>query len=339
MNESDPLMQSLADANPAPLDEVEGANRTASATRLLDGLTRRHHRALIGRGRALGRARWVLVAAALVALGAVGLILREATQAPATAAELLRRTAAVAADLHGPPGEGRYSYTKILTDQLTTSGESDQAWSVILPTVEETWIGADGSGRIRSMIGEARFPGPRDRERWLAAGSPPLPSGVSDETFPPGVLAYEDLRSLPTEPRELLAVLQRQVATEDLPTDVAVFVRVGQLLAPGDAPSELRAALYVVASRLAGVELIGEVVDPLGRPGLAVAMTHSELGSTLREVMIFDGETSALLAHSQVLLEPAPWIDAVPGARISFTAYLEAGRTASVRVTPDLDHS
>lgn len=65
----------------------------------------------------------------------------------------------------------------------------------------------------------------------------------------------------------------------------------------------------------------------LGRRGLNRAHTS-------RVAMIFDAETSALLAHEQVLLETAGWIDARPGTRIAYTAYLESGRTTSPERIP-----
>jgi hypothetical protein len=332
MNESDPLIRRLADANPVPQGDIDGARRP-SAERLLAEITS-------GRGprRAAGRHARVrllvtvgLVFAAVVAVA----IIRVGGGAPATAAELLTRTAAVAEDHRESSGRlGPYVYAKTVSDQLTTSGEDGQAWSVVQPIVEETWIAADGSGRIRSVYGEPRFLGPRDQVRWQASGAPEFPSGTSDDAFPAGVLRYEDLESLPTDPDELLSVLREQVASGGLPGDVGVFRRIGQLLGRGDAPPELRASLYRAASRLPGIELVGPVTDPTGRLGVGVGMTYDETGAAVRLVMIFDQETSALLAQERILLEPSSWVDAEPGTLLSFVAYLESGRTDSIDSPP-----
>ncbi len=118
------------------------------------------------------------------------------------------------------------------------------------------------------------------------------------------------------------------------PDDVALFVEVADLLAWGDASPELRAALYRVVAGLSGVEAIGEVRDPLGRLGTGVAMTYSSSGSTIRTVMIFDAQTSQLLATEDILMERAPWIDAPAGTRVSFVAYLSSARTDSVETVP-----
>jgi hypothetical protein len=260
------------------------------------------------------------------------LVYLEGQRSPATASELLRETAEVAEGNEVLIGEGTYLYAKVKVEQLTISGERGEAWSVVLPIEEETWVAADGAGRIRSVIGEPRFLGPRDRERWRAAGSPPFASGVSDDEFPAGTLVYEDLSSLPTVPDRLLAVLQDQVVSEDLPSDVAVFVRVGELLASADATPELRAALYRVAAGLPGIELDGATADPSGRPGVAVAMTYTQRGAAVRASMIFDAETSALLARVEVLLERATWVDAEPGTPFFSMTYLAGGRTNSLEV-------
>ncbi len=118
------------------------------------------------------------------------------------------------------------------------------------------------------------------------------------------------------------------------PHDVALFVKVADVLAGGDASPELRAALYRVVAGLPGIELVGEIRDPLGRPGTGVAMTYSSSGSTIRTVMIFDPETSHLLATEDILMERAPWVDAPPGTRLAFVAYLSSARTDSVETVP-----
>jgi hypothetical protein len=217
-------------------------------------------------------------------------------------------------------------------DQQTFESPSGP-WTALLPALEESWIAAGGSGRQRSTPGDYRFLGPRDRARWEAAGSPSAP-GPSDITMPPGSLFYLDAGSLPTNARTLAAELARQVEPSDLPDDVALFEKVADTLAWGDAPPELRAALYRVAAGLPGVEVVGETRDPLGRPGTAVAMTYSSSGSAIRSVMIFDAETSRLLATERILMERAPWIDARPGTRLSFVAYLSSGRVDSVEAVP-----
>lgn len=331
MDESDPLVRRLADANPVPPEETRGESLSPKADVLLAQITSGRRNRVVTRLRARrGRRLVAIVSAVAVALAGVALLLLSGEESPATASELLLRTSAIAADRKGPTGVGSYLYSRTRAEQLTTSGVEAEAWSVVVPIEEETWVAADGSGRIRSVIGDPRFLGPRDRARWRAAGSPELASGVSDDVFPAESLPYKDVSGLPTDSSELLDQLQEQVVSEELPTKVGVFLRVAELLARGDAPPELRAALYETAARLPGVQLVGETIDPIGRPGVAVAMSYRNSGAQIRVSMIFDDDTSALLAWEKTLLERAPWVDAEPGTRLSFVAYVRAGLAESI---------
>jgi hypothetical protein len=330
MNDADPLIRRLADANPASEADAQHLARLTSE-RLLAQLTsgRRPPPAHLGRT----PLRVVVTVVALFVGVVAVVVVRSGDQAPATAAELLTRTAAVAQGASPMEGGGPYVYAKTTSEQLTSAGEGGEIWSVIQPIEEETWIAPDGSGRMRAVLGQARFPGPRDEERWRTSGAPEFPSGTSDDTFPAGVLTFEDLESLPMDPHELLPVLRDQVSSEGVSGDPGVFLRIGQLLSRGDAPAALRASLYRAAAKLTGIELVGPITDPTGRPGVGVAMTYEEMGASIRAVMIFDEETSELLAQEQILLEPASWVDAKAGTRLSFIAYIGSGRVGSVEAT------
>jgi hypothetical protein len=326
MSQNDPLLRWLADANPVPAEAVTARSKSPSADRLLQDITTRPR---WFRPRRRTRLAFVL-ASALVGVVVIAVaVLPGARQAPASAAELLRKTAVIAEGREAPVSTGRYLYTKTVTEQLSRSEQGGLPWSVVRRIVEETWIAPDGSGRIRSRIGEPRFLGARDQARWEAAGSPDFPTGLFDESFPAGALVYQDVRVLPTGPSELLSVLREQVSSAELPLDVAVFLRVGVLLGRGDAPPGLRAALYRVASDLEGIELAGPITDPLGRTGVGVSMSYKDSGAAIRVLMVFDDETSVLLSQERFLVNPASWVDAETGTRISFIAYAASGRTAS----------
>lgn len=336
MNDQDPLIQRLADANPVPEERVEGSHRSSAAEEMLSRITE-------GRPRLLRRflldrrsAAFTVAATGLVVVVvlAATLLLLGRGSAPATAAELLLRTAAIAGGREPALEEGAYVYSRSKSQHRITGSSAGEAWSAALPAEEEIWVAPDGSGRIRTVFGPHRFFGDRDRVRWEAQGSPPFADGISDDTFPAGTLPYEDVEGLPTQDARLLAYLRKQVASEDLPSDVAVFMRIAELLARGDAPSSVRATLFRVASQLPGIELAGGAVDPAGRPGVGVSLTFSDSGADVRVVMIFDDETSLLLGQEHVLLERASWVDADPGTRLSFTAYLASDRTHSVGNRP-----
>jgi hypothetical protein len=61
--------------------------------------------------------------------------------------------------------------------------------------------------------------------------------------------------------------------------------------------------LYQLVADLPGVELVFDVKDSLGRDGVAVAYTHAGV----RDELIFDPDTSQLLAEQDVMVDPAAY--------------------------------
>lgn len=262
------------------------------------------------------------VAAALAIALAVPALL-PGTNEPSAAAETLRRAALVAADQPWTPvASGRYVYTetRAMWQTVTVVGPGDS--SVEFENVErEIWINPDGSGRIREV---------RDGE-------------ASDETFGRGELHFEDLSAVSTDLAALRAFIEERAGQADPPTDYEMFVVIGDLLRETHASPELRAALYEVAATLPRVELLGELTDEAGRPGVGVGYTH--LG--IRHELIFDPDTSAILGERQVQVDP-PVADASPppnvgvnadgvddpGTLLGWAVYLRSGVVDSVDERP-----
>lgn len=202
----------------------------------------------------------------------------------------------------------------------------DWAFSVVVPHIREIWIAPDGSGRLLVKSGEPRFLGPRDKAEWEAAGRPQLDRpGISDESFGPDGLAYTDFTEYSTDADELYDQIRSKAEGYGPSTDAEMLVLVGDMLRERVAPPDLRAALFRVAARIPGVELVGEVTDPAGRRGKAVARTSDDAGFLKRNELIFDPQTSELLAEREILLERVDWIDAEPGTVIGHAVYLSSG--------------
>jgi hypothetical protein len=93
-----------------------------------------------------------------------------------------------------------------------------------------------------------------------------------------------------------------------------MFVVIRDLLRAPLTPPDVRAALFEVAAGLPGIELLGEMDDRVGRPGVAVAMTAFPFTPWHRqEIVIFDPATSVLLEERSVGLAsygdtPAPFL-------------------------------
>jgi hypothetical protein len=87
------------------------------------------------------------------------------------------------------------------------------------------------------------------------------------------------------------------------------------------APPAVRSALYTIASQLPGVLLIGPTHDQFGRPGTGVA--YDSRGE--RNELIFDPQTSGLLAEQTSVVQRSKGDPFPPGTVISWSCYLASG--------------
>lgn len=276
----------------------------------------------------LARLGAALLIGALLLVAAPQWLGRE--QSSASAAELLNNLATVAAAQSAPSTTttAGYRYTRFESTYLSTiegTDSSETAIAALVPRTREMWIAPDGSGRIRETAGEPVFLKAEARAAWEAAGKPNLATTINRD-FGADELWYEDFASYPTDVAALTEVIRERAEQGGPPVDIEMFIVVGDLLRQPGVPPELRAALYKVAATIPGVELVGDVTDRAGRPGVAVAKTTTYWGSKQRFVLIFDPTTSALLGEEQVLLEPDPLLDddaALPVA-IGHATYLES---------------
>jgi hypothetical protein len=259
------------------------------------------------------------------------------------AADALHRVALRAAQLPAEPspGPGEYLYAESSASatNLYVTGSDVPNFFFETTTKRSTWISPDGSGRIIE-VSTIDFPSEDDRSAWREAGAPRLQEDFSsDEMFGRGELGYVETSELPSDPTELRSWIELRTGDDAWRT----FSMVGDLLRYRTAPPAVRAALYLVAADLDGVELVGEATDALGRSGVAVAYTHAGL----RHELIFDPGTAELLGEEDVLLEDSE-VDVEsggPGAiyglvgpagtRASATTYLFSEITDAIFVSPE----
>lgn len=227
---------------------------------------------------------------------------------PAAAAVLHRVALRAAQQPPEPaPRPGQYLYTRSESSatHLYVVGDGN-TFMFETPSIRESWIGPDGSGRILNTPGPVTFPTQRDRAAWLAAGAPSLEwvvdGGGEFGHFGPGELTFADHSELPTDPEELLELIERRELVGGPAGDWETFVIVGDLLREAYATPKVRAALYQVVAELPGVELVGRVLDPAGRPGMAVAYTEPSSDARSRYELTFDPVTAELLGEGEVLV-------------------------------------
>jgi hypothetical protein len=302
------VLRDLARANPVPSSAVEGEADRAASRRILRRVMEASPQT---EQRSVGRpTRWLtgILTAAAVTVGVALLALPQVRQGR-TASPLEDAALAAAARPAPVVAAGEYLYVKRSVTERRTGVISDGSWTAFVPQVVEAWIAPDGSGRVLVTTGEPRFLTPRDRETWEAAGSPSLRGPVATRTYGPGELADPDLTDLPTDADELLRVLQARPRRAGVPDAATVFVLASDLLRQPLAPPDLRAALYQVIARLPGIDVLGPTTDPIGRQGVAVGITTRESGTLERWVLIFNAETSAVLAEQRLLLETDRSVD------------------------------
>jgi hypothetical protein len=244
--------------------------------------------------RVLLPAAGLAAAAAAVAVALVG-VGKDATVDPAAAAVLREAAAKAKVQKPLPPlGQGRVLYVKSVDAYLATWADTGN-FSVLVPHVREIWQGPEG-GLLVTTSGEPKFLSGRDRRRWIVAGRPNLREGG------PGRIALprQAPSDLPTDVDALFAQLEDEARGHSEGTHRQMFTRLGDYLRETNITPRQRAALYEVAARIPGVELIGPLHDSRGRPGVAVAMEHPSDGT--RETLVIDSATGILLAEQKVTL-------------------------------------
>jgi hypothetical protein len=336
-NDATPQAAARAAARAVLLERIQAAERTAvaPARHVLGRPTVFARRRLLAGGVSLGLAGLVAAAFALL----VGVGPRSVETSGAAAAQLLQRAAKVAAeapDVVLSPGQYWYTRSDETTLETTVLGKG-QSFSALMPVRREAWIGPNGNGRVLEHAGPARFPTPGDRASWIAAGRPDLgdsrvtdtPLGNADAStsvgivaFGSGSLTYEQLRALPTSVDALYArVAEAAHENQNSHGDAhEMFTIVGDVLREAPVPPALRAALYRVAARIPGVELIDHARDTAGRSGVAVAL--GEPGE--RSELIFDSRTAVLLGERET----------TDGKPANESAYLESGVVSSTNARP-----
>jgi hypothetical protein len=218
-------------------------------------------------------------------------------------------------------GPGRYLYVEAIEGQRMSVSVGGTSRSALCVRTVRDWAAADGSGR--QVSGD---PSPA----WCdISPSQSFPAGqeIDGEVYP-------GARDLPADATQLkqFIVAHYEGGKSD---DDATFQFAGTFLQAGATP-QVRAALYRMIATFPKVESLGPMTDMLGRRGIGVGMTSYGV----RDVLIFDPATSAVLEREGVVADPAamawPKDSArLPvGATINYTVYKSSAVVSSLTAAP-----
>ena len=273
------------------------------------------YRQIIGQPPAAARRRYRLAVPVIAGACAIVALALTFISAPArhdgTAAAVLGQAALTAArqPAVAVPGPGQYVYVE------TIEGQRDGA-GICIQTVR-VWTAPDGSGREVASAPTGAF----------------CHGGIPSQTFAKGQgIVTADL---PTDPARLEQFIVRHFEGGGREDVAATFDFAGTFLQAG-APPQVRAALFRLIQSIPGIEWLGPMTDRLGRHGTGVGFTQYGV----RDVLIFDPATSAVLEREGIAVDPAK-IDMPPGeARfsagevINYTVYKASGVVNSIGAVP-----
>ncbi len=205
-------------------------------------------------------------------------------------------------------------------------GPESDAMPALVPRTKEIWTAPDGRTRVRETLGQIEFLSPADQRRWEAAGSPP-PWEFDPAEHPvhqDGARdAYKEFRSrswrghkvfsdvpklfsLPTEAEALRLAIEHRPAGSP-PAAVSSHAgrstveRLNEILGESVTSPALRAAAFGALAEVPGVHREADATDAAGRHGEALTW-EDERGFGDR--IIFDRQTSAVLADAEMILGP-----------------------------------
>ena len=137
----------------------------------------------------------------------------------------------------------------------------------------QAWIGLDRPGRVEShVVGPITFLSAAARQQWIRAGRPrelpgyhgALPANAFIEPY------RQLLSSPPTSTRSGSCSTARRATGSAAWKRHEMFTEIGDLLREDPIPAKVRAALYLVAARIPGIQVLGLTHDadrPAGARG------------------------------------------------------------------------
>lgn len=283
------------------------------------------------------------------------------------------------------PGTGRYWQTTNQVANVITAGPAGRQYLIVEKVAAQQWTPRKAPGQAYSFSQalEVRPASALDQAAWRLDGSPTTwniapedsladphgdTSGIGrnitagrgklmfeqavtlgpSSTFAFGgtILSARELQALPASPARLMALILRGSTAG---AESYIFQVTPSLLTLPVTPA-VRSALYRMLAGLPGVQSLGQVNDPAGEPGAAVALTgrfrHCGFGQggihsyrfsscTVQQRLIIDPHTGLPLAEELRYLKlPAGQTWSAPGGLFSYQLFRSAQWTNATPPTP-----
>jgi hypothetical protein len=234
----------------------------------------------------------IIVAAAVAAAAAITLALlpRDTSGASPAAMRLLAKIAAAAGAQPSPHVRNdQFSYISSWVSYQVCQGGSGSNCVMAKPHERQIWQSVSNqcvTGLVREYAQDTPL---TFSSNYLHC---PYPGDIHDPT-------YRFLQRLPTNPRALLGLIEREMQGQ-LPRPEEAFTTIGDLIGEAIAPPAVSAALYRAAALIPGVTVVANATDAIGRHGVAVAFTYQGTRTEWifsRQTLLYLGERDTDLAN------------------------------------------
>ncbi|KAB8188427.1 hypothetical protein FH608_044095 [Nonomuraea phyllanthi] len=233
------------------------------------------------------------------------------------------------------PGDGESFYGRAFAGKPQTSADAD-AWRAAGSPSHWTVRSSGVSRTVTTKSGAWQVDDPNDQ------------GGGTFDIGGVGQFTYQELQELPTDPGALRTLLcegsvklaaGRSGAPRHCDGPGRVLDQVFSVLKDTPVPPKVRAGLMRLITDYPGVQRLGTVTDPLGRPavGLAAPFESADGRGTIRREVLFDQRTGQVLGSRDIQLQPGADSEKwqVPGRMLDYWLVLDSGWSNAEPALPD----
>lgn len=221
------------------------------------------------------------------------------------------------------PGPGQFIYIRSQVSWLSVSENADTGKNetyVQKLHARQVWMSPDGR---RGWLIEPGNGTTSDGGMTLDDVGPAAAPSI-------GSPSYDYLKTLTTDPDELLRKIYEETKGQGNGPDQQAFTTIGDLVMEQVMPAELTSALYRAAAKIPGVVVVDDTTDAVGRHGIAIARTDETSGD--RTEWIFDPKTFSYLGERTVQMRDAEGVEA--GTVTGHTAITERAVVDAMKELP-----